>query len=109
MSLRPTGQRPIGQRSVISEVRRVLLRRTISSWNDKTMHHLKSGQHLLWRSSTTAAYARFQVSKDYGGSAYDLETIDEYGQRTGHTFCRVALTEEAEYGKACQLETEKIF
>ena len=74
------------------------------------MHHLKSGQHLLWRSSTTAAYARFQVSKDYGGSAYDLETIDEYGQRTGHKhkYCCVALA-EAEYGKAWQLETEKIF
>ena len=72
------------------------------------MHHLKRGQHLLWRLSTTAAYARFQVSKDYGGSAYDLENIEEYGQRTGHKFCRVALT-EAEYGKAWQLETEKIF
>ena len=46
MSLRPTGQRPIGQRSVISDRCAACYSAAPSprGGNDKTMHHLKSGQ-----------------------------------------------------------------
>ena len=83
------------------------LRRGVSQWHH-AMSRLRPRQYVRWRRSSNDDYARFKVSKAYGGSAYDIDRVDSNGHGVGERMHRVALT-EANYGVAWQVETDALF